>query len=39
MSFEISSIVHNEILTIPLRNMIYVRGGKLLKKERKNIKK
>jgi len=39
MSFEISSIVHKEILTIPLRNMIDVRGGKLLKKERKNIKK
>lgn len=39
MSFEISSIVHKEILTIPLRNMIYVRGGKIVKKRKKKYKK
>lgn len=39
MSLEISSIIQEKISTIPLREMIDVRGGKMLKKERKNMKK
>jgi len=38
-SLEISSIVQEEISTIPLRNMIEVKGGNLYKFNKKNKKK